>query len=233
LPKIASSLIAGLPLFADIETDALEQMLRSARLLRIAKDRVIFEQEADAENFYLLLKGYIRVMRSNSEGEQVIVRVISEGQLFGIAPALGRTTYPANAIAATDCTAIAWPSRRWAEIVERCPSFGTRAARTIDERLQEVHSRVMELSTERVEQRVARTLLRLIGQAGHPTKDGVEIGFPISRQQIAEMTGTTLHTVSRLISAWESQGIVRGTRQKVLVLDSQALWRIAENRGER
>jgi CRP-like cAMP-binding protein len=61
----------------------------------------------------------------------------------------------------------------------------------------------------------------------------VEIGFPISRQQIAEMTGTTLHTVSRLISAWESQGIVRGTRQKVLVLDSQALWRIAENRGER
>jgi CRP-like cAMP-binding protein len=218
-------------MFANTTPEALEQMLQGSRVVRFAKERVIFEQDAAADYFYLLLVGHVRVVRSNAEGEQVVVRFINEGELFGIAPALGRTTYPAYAIAAADCTAIAWTSGRWADLAARFPSFGTRAYRTIDQRLQEAHSRVMEMSTERVEQRVARTLLRLIEQAGRPTDEGIEVGFPISRQHIAEMIGSTLHTVSRVISAWETEGIVRGARQKVLVLDLKALRQIAEGRS--
>ncbi len=88
----------------------------------------------------------------------------------------------------------------------------------------------MEMSSEQVEQRVATALLKLVRQSGRRTEEGIEIDFPISRQDIAEMTGTTLHTVSRLLSAWEAQGLVSGGRQKVTVKDPHALVLIAENR---
>ena len=87
----------------------------------------------------------------------------------------------------------------------------------------------MEMSTKQVEQRIANALLRIVGQSGRKTEEGIEIDFPISRQDIAEMTGTTLHTVSRLLSAWESEGIVRSGRQKVTVTDPHRLMLLAES----
>ncbi len=85
------------------------------------------------------------------------------------------------------------------------------------------------MSTQEVERRVARTVLRLIDKAGRPEAGGIRVDFPISRRDIAEMTGTTLHTVSRILSAWEAQGLVEGGRQKLMVRDIPALTRLAEN----
>jgi CRP-like cAMP-binding protein len=65
-------------------------------------------------------------------------------------------------------------------------------------------------------------------QAGRIEADGVHIDFPLTRQDVAEMTGTTLHTVSRLFSAWEAQGIVKGGRQKLMVRDKVRLEALAE-----
>ncbi len=86
------------------------------------------------------------------------------------------------------------------------------------------------MSTEQVEQRVARALLRLVNQTGRKTASGIEIDFPISRQDIAEMTGTTLHTVSRLLSAWEEKGIVTSGRQRVTIVDAHRLMVLSEGR---
>ena len=97
----------------------------------------------------------------------------------------------------------------------------------------DTQARVMEMSSEQVEQRIANTLLRLAKQAGRKTDEGIEIDFPISRQEIAEMTGTTLHTVSRTLSSWENQGLVRSGRQKVIVTDPHGLLLVAENRRRR
>jgi len=83
--------------------------------------------------------------------------------------------------------------------------------------------------TERVERRVARALLRLVHDSGRRVDGGVEITFPISRQDVAEMTGTTLYTVSRLMSAWEDQGIVRSGRQRIVLTKPHALVAIAED----
>ena len=86
----------------------------------------------------------------------------------------------------------------------------------------------MELSNEQVEQRVAHALLRLAKQDGRKVDAGVEIDFPISRQDVAEMTGTTLHTVSRILSAWEQQGLVEGGRQRIVLRDANRLHVLAE-----
>jgi CRP-like cAMP-binding protein len=94
--------------------------------------------------------------------------------------------------------------------------------------LQETHTRVVEMSTEQVEQRVAHALLRLAKQSGREVEHGVEIDFPISRQDIAQMTGTTLHTVSRILSSWESRGLIEGGRQRIVLREPQKLFALAE-----
>ncbi|MCT8997559.1 Crp/Fnr family transcriptional regulator [Chelativorans intermedius] len=232
MPKLDTSLIAGLPPFEGLQREELAQVLSSARSLRFAREAAIFEQEAEAHSFFVLLDGYVRVVRTTPEGEQVIVRYISEGEVFGIAAALGRTTYPATAIAAVDCVVLAWPSALWPELSARFPLIGVNTYKTVGNRLQDAHTRVVEMSTEQVEQRVAHALLRLVRQTGRQTDEGIEIDFPITRQDIAEMTGATLHTVSRLLSAWEEQEIVRSGRKRVIVRDPHRLVLKAESRED-
>jgi CRP-like cAMP-binding protein len=87
------------------------------------------------------------------------------------------------------------------------------------------------MSSEQVEQRIAHVLLRLAKQAGRKTAAGVEIDFPISRQDVAEMTGTTLHTVSRILSAWEQRGLVEGGRQRIVLRNPHALFGLAEGQS--
>jgi CRP-like cAMP-binding protein len=90
-----------------------------------------------------------------------------------------------------------------------------------------MQTRLREIATERVEQRIAHALLRLSKHAGRRTPNGIEIAIPLSRQDLAEMSGTTLHTVSRVLSAWESAKLVDTGRRRVMVRDDNALERIA------
>lgn len=227
------SLIAGLPVFEGVAAADLDRIIGQARSMRIARDQPVFEQEEEANAFFLLLDGHVRVMKSTPDGHEVTVRYISPGELMGIAHALGRTTYPANAIAADDCVVLAWPSALWPTFASAYPSFSANTYKAVGDRLQDAHTRVVEMSTEQVEQRVAHALLKLVKQSGKKTDEGILIDFPISRQDIAEMTGTTLHTVSRLLSAWEDQQLVKSGRQKVVVVEPHRLLVIAEGRSSK
>ena len=156
------------------------------------------------------------------------MRYVSAGELFGVAQAMNLTHYPATAVAAVDSIALAWPSSSWHRLIVKFPSLASSALQTVGSRLQDTQARVMEISNEQVEQRVAHALLRLAKQAGRKVDAGVEIDFPISRQDVAEMTGTTLHTVSRILSAWEQQGLVEGGRQRIVLRDAHRLHGLAE-----
>lgn len=222
------SLVADLPPFVGIERDKLVELLGHATSSRYEKGQHVFEQEEAAHSFFLLLDGHIRVVKVTPDGEQVIARYISSGELFGIAQAIGRKTYPANAIAAVDCVVLSWPGHLWQSIITRHPAFATNTYATIGSRLQDAQDRIVEMATERVEQRIANALLKLVNQTGKKTDEGVLIDFPISRQDISEMTGTTLHTVSRLLSAWEQDGLIKSGRQKVTVTQGHQLMLLAQ-----
>lgn len=230
MSRLDRSLISGMPLFQGLGPAELDRLVGQARSLRVAKGQAVFEQEQEAHSFFLLLDGHVRVVKITPDGQEVIVRYISPGELMGIAHALGRTTYPANAIAASDCVLLAWPSQLWSEFASAYPNFLANTYKTVGQRLQDAHARVVQMSTEQVDQRVAHALLKLVKQTGKQTEDGLLIDFPISRQDIAEMTGTTLHTVSRLLAAWEEKGLVKSGRQKVTVVEPHRLLMLAEGR---
>ncbi|MCF3641711.1 Crp/Fnr family transcriptional regulator [Rhizobium sp. TRM95111] len=226
--KIDRTVVRSLALFDRTSDGDLDRLLAHATARRVAQGDVVFAQGEQAVCFYLLLHGRLKVMQVTEDGQQIIVRVVHPGDLFGFAKALQRPDYPGTARAATDSVIISWPTDLWNHFVEQNPRLAVSAMQTIGQRLEEAHTRIREMSTQEVERRVAHAVLRLSRQAGRQEEHGIRIDFPITRQDIAEMTGTTLHTVSRILSAWEERGLVAGGRQKLTVVDVPGLRLLAE-----
>lgn len=226
--QLSRTLIKNLELFRALPDEALDAALQHAQVRRLADGDTAFQQGEEATHFFVLLHGHLKVVQVTAEGEQVVVRYVNPGDVFGIARAMRRSHYPASTIAVQESIALAWPSSEWDQFVAGNPHFASNALQTVGQRLQDAHSRIRELSTEEVEQRVARAILRLVDQSGEETPEGIQINFPITRQDIAEMTGTTLHTVSRLLSAWKERGLVNSGRKRIVVCALDDLIRLAE-----
>lgn len=225
-------LIEGLEAFVGLVPDDLDEILRHATSRRVEKNATVFQQGAPAEAFFVLLDGRLKVVQNTPDGQQVVVRFVNPGELFGIAAAIGRRDYPGTALAAIDSVALGWEMSYWPTLVGRYPTVSANALSTVGGRLQEQHTRLREMATQKVERRIAHILLRLIRQAGRKVDGGIEIDFPIARQDLAEMAGATLFTVSRVMSAWEQAGVVEGGRQRIVISDPHALVRIAEDADE-
>ena len=217
MKKLDESLLTNLPPFCKLARPQIREILDAATPLRFDAGTAVFSEGQAVERFYLLMDGHIRVLRTTPGGDQIIALHIAPGQLFGIGAALGRATYPATAMTADECLVLAWPNRLWAGFVERYDGFATETYKTVGERVSEMNNRIVEMATQQVEQRVACAILRLITQTGRKVEGGIEVGLPITRQNISDMTGTTLHTVSRLLSGWERDGIVLSERRKITV----------------
>lgn len=226
--KIDPTVVRSLPLFERMSDADVDTFLNLASARRVLQGEAVFKQGQHADSFYLLVSGRLKVTQVTGDGQQVIVRVVHPGELFGFAVALQRTDYPGTATAVTDSVALAWPSELWAQFIEQNGTIAVSAIQTMGRQLEDAHTRIREMSTQEVERRIAHAILRLSLQAGRKEASGVQIAFPISRQDIAEMTGTTLHTVSRILSSWEAQGLVECGRQKVLVRDFSGLSLLAE-----
>jgi len=230
MARLDGSLLTDIAPFARLAPSQIREILDLARPKRFDAGLAVFEEGAPAERFFLLLDGHIRVVRTTPGGEQIIAMHIPAGQLFGIAPALGHVTYPATAMTAVESLVLSWPALHWHDFVARYDGFGPEAGKMVGQRVGEMNDRIVEMATLQVEQRIANAVLRLINQSGCKTEDGIEIAFPITRQDLSEMTGSTLHTVSRLLSQWERDGIVKSARKRVIVTDPHRLVVIAAGR---
>lgn len=222
------SVLKGLAPFARLADPELANVTERAVSRRLPAGADAFGQGDPAESFFVLVYGRLRVTQVTPAGEQIVVRMINPGDLFGIAKALRLATYPGTATAVVESVALSWPMSEWDEMVALYPSFAASTIQAIGGRLQDAHTRILEMSTEAVERRLGHTVLRLAQQAGRAEQDGIRIDFPISKQDLAEMTGTTLHTVSRVLTAWDSAGLVDSGRQKLLIKNPHRLLLIAD-----
>jgi CRP-like cAMP-binding protein len=228
LKRLDESLVVSLPPFTGLTRDQVRLILDEATAQRHPAGATVFAEGDIATRFYLLLDGHVRAQRVTANGEQVILHGIPPGELFGIARALGLDAYPATAITVSESIVLAWPTRLWDDFMARFDGFARQTFRTLGQRLHENNDRIMEMATQQVEQRISNALLRLVNQSGRKTAIGIEIDFPITRQDLSEMSGTTLHTVSRVLSAWEKSGIVQSERKKITVVQPHQLVLLAQ-----
>ena len=186
MPGLDRALIAGVPLFQGLTPAQQDDVLRDAHSVRFPKGSDVFQQDQEASSFFFLLHGHLRVFRLTPDGQQVVVRYISAGEIFGVAMALGRNTFPATANAVVDSLVLVWPTSVWPKLSESYPVLVANTLRTVGSRLQDANTRVVEMSTEQVERRIAHALLRLAqqlpGQCGGVQSAGLLCGRGLRRQ---------------------------------------------------
>jgi CRP-like cAMP-binding protein len=225
--QLPPDFLAGVRLFEGLDRAALEEA--SALGLEIARDTgaAFFSQEDRAHRWYVLASGHVRLAQVTAEGHQITVRYVAPGDVFGCVPLFGGISYPATAVAVTRSSALSWDRPGTEALMHRWPTLAMRALSMVGNELEAMRERYRELATERVEQRLARSLLRLVRDAGTECAEGLAIEMPLSRQDLAELAGTTLHTASRIMSAWEGLGVVVSGRSRVTVRDVHALTALA------
>ena len=218
-----------LDLFQGLSKESLEVICRAASRREVPADGFFFFQGDTADWIFVLVKGRIKVSQLTTDGQQVLLRVVTPYALFGGIAFSQQEAYPANALAVEDSLALCWSKTRLMEFVASEPKLALNAIRMMADHVLEFQERFSQMATQRVERRLARSILRLASQAGRKTEDGVLIDLPLSRKDLAEMNGTTLYTVSRIMSQWEDQGLVLLGRERVVIRYPHGLVRIAED----
>ncbi len=216
-------------LFNGLGAGELDAVLEAAHTRALSRSEFYFQQGEPATTLYVLISGKARMVQLTPEGNQVLLDFLAPGDMFGGVAFLGHALYPVSVEAVEDCVAAGWDGDVMAHLMEQHPRIAFNAMHHMSNRIQELQDRLRELSTERVERRVANALLRLAQQTGKKTPEGVLINLALTRQDIADMTGTTLYTVSRILSHWEQLGIVDSGRERVVIRSPHRLVAIAED----
>lgn len=201
---------------------------KNGRIRHREKGGCFFLEGEPAMTFYILLSGEVKLTQTTADGQQVIIHYIRPGDGFGIIVVLSETEYPVTAVAVEDCIAMSWNRDGVKALMRACPQLAINAVALIAARFVGLQERLRELATERVEQRIAHTVLRLARQFGKRVAAGVLIDMPLSHQDIAEMSGTTIYTVSRTLRHWERAGVVENSRQQLLIYQPHQLVTISE-----
>lgn len=182
-----------------------------------------------ADEFIIVLEGRLKLTQVGDDGDEVIVRYVGPGEMCAVVALFPEQAYPVTAEAADDVRVIGWRRPTVDALMLEHPRLALNAMRLLAERMRELSERLREIATEKVARRVARALLRLAREAGRRSERGVEIDMPLTREDIAKLAGTTLFTVSRLLSEWESEGIVESGRERVVIRFPHGLVAIAED----
>jgi CRP/FNR family transcriptional regulator, nitrogen oxide reductase regulator len=222
--------LRGCEFFRGLRETTLARLCREYAVCPADEGSPFFRQGDAASRLLLLVEGRVRISQVTVDGQQVTMRIIVPGSIFGAMAFVDpRDGYPASAQAMDSCAALAWKADLFRELALHDPRIGVKMAEVMYRHVEEIQKRLMELATERVQRRIARTLLRLAQQAGKNGSDGLLIDLPLSRQEIAEMTGTTLYTVSRVLRQWEREGVIRAGRERVVIGDAHALAVVADD----
>jgi len=228
--KIAPSDLRHVSVFKDATDDDLNLFVENAILRTIEDGEFFFFQGDPATYFYVLISGRAKLLQSNPAGQQVNLRTINEWQMFGALGAVrAGAIYPATAQALEPSTALAIESDFLHTMLEDRPYLNFSLMQLMTSYIQEMQERYRELATERVERRIALTVLRLASQVGVRSADEeTVIELPLSRQDMAEASGTTVFTVSRVLADWERRGLVEAGRERVLIKNPHGLVQISE-----
>jgi CRP/FNR family transcriptional regulator, nitrogen oxide reductase regulator len=208
-------------LFSGISSDEYGRICRAGHVKQLARGEMLFIEGDVVERVLLLTSGTVKITKLGPGGEEVILRLAVPGDVLGAINLFSSCRQCATAEVFRPCRALVWDAQVFENLMKSFPILHQNMVVILNGHLRELEDRFYEVATGRVGPRVALQLLRLLKSIGRPVNGEVEIG--LSREDLAQMTGTTLFTVSRLLSAWEARGAVRPCREAVAIRDVPSL----------
>lgn len=214
-------------IFDGLTSDERQAWAAAARRRDFRKGDVVARQGDPATHLYLVASGFLKVVQGTADGHEVIVRFVGPGEPFGGVVALDGAAYPVTAMAVEATALYSWDAAALRGLLERTPRGRSNIMREMATHMTDALTRVQELATTRVGRRLAQALLRLMRQCGRPCEQGTLLVHSLTRQELADLTGTTLFTVSRTLSQWIADGVLATQGRRLIIRDRARLERLA------
>jgi CRP-like cAMP-binding protein len=222
----AGTVAARPPLFSGISPEDYTRIAAAARVKEFARGEMLYIGGDSVSQVLLLTSGFAKISQFGLSGAEVILRLSVPGDVLGAMGLFTTGLHFTTAQAFRMCRALVWDAPTFKALVTRYPVLHQNMVKILSEDLLELQERFREVATERVAPRVARQLVRLLNRIGRSVNGSVEVS--LTREELAQMTGTTLFSVSRLLSAWEERGMVKPRREGVTICDVPLLRAMAE-----
>lgn len=212
-------IIGRLPFFRHLPPDAVAEINWLFEDRDIAAGQVIYFESDHGEHLYLVATGKVKLVRHTSSGREVLLDILRGGEYFGNLAVISGQAYTETAIAQTDCCILQISAHNFERVLHGYPEVTMKVLKAVGQRLEESQEVVKQLSVLPVEQRIAAALLRIAKKLGEQKQTGMLIQLPFSRQDLAAMTGTTVETVSRVMSRFADEGLISTGRKWVVLND--------------
>jgi CRP-like cAMP-binding protein len=217
--------VQRLEAFADVPMADCVSIVTTAQEKQYQRSFTVFSENEPAEVVVLLLSGCMKLMQRGANEQDVILRLNGPGEWVGGVDGQGGRSF-STARAVQPSSALVWQASIFQAALERFPILRRNVSHAIERQLDELDIRFREIATEKVASRLSSLLIRLVKQVGRNAEGSMEIA--LSRQELAQLTGTTLFTVSRLLCRWEEQGVLSARREAVLIHDLAALQELSQ-----
>lgn len=192
-----------------------------------AEQTICFEGDP-GDHLYLVAMGKVKLLRHTLAGREILLDILGGGEYFGNLTSINNRSYTETAVAQTDCCILQISARDFEKVLIRYPDVTMKVLNAVGQRLGESQEIIKQLSTYTADQRVAATLIRLARKLGEQRQEGMLIELPFSRRDLAAMTGTTVETVSRVMSRFSAEGLISTGRKWVSVNDLERLEQVVK-----
>ena len=215
------------PMFRRITPEDRQRLTAVALVREFDKGSMLFS-EGDAPDFlYTVISGRVKVFKVTARGTDVILEIFGPGDSVGAVAVYEARPYPASAVALAPTTCVLMPRQAFFSLLETHPTLVRGLLVGLTHRLVQLTNRLTELSGGHIEPRLARLFLKLAADMGQRRREGVFIPMPLSRQELADMIGTTIETTIRIMSRWVKEDIVRTEKGGFVLVDRGALEALA------
>ncbi|HVT12106.1 MAG TPA: Crp/Fnr family transcriptional regulator [Fimbriimonadaceae bacterium] len=192
------------------------------------KGEMIWMAGAPAEFCSVVGVGFVKMSRGTPHGQEVILELLGPGQAFGLMAAIEGRDFPLSATAVTNCWYLKIPARELLSCYGDSSALKDEMLRVVGRRLRKAQDMAARMSSGKAEERIAAILFILADSYGRETAGGLELTVPLTRQDIAEMAGTTMETAIRVLSKWQKEGFVSTAHRCITIRRADCLAEILQ-----
>jgi len=227
MERPSTELLSRIPIFRRVIAEDRERLAAVSHLHHYERGDAVFEEGDPAESLFVVVDGRVKVFKRTPTGQDRILEIFGPGGLVGAVAVCEALPFPACAAAIETTTCLLTPSPVFFALLEERPSLVRGLLGSLSIRLMELTTRLAELTGGRVESRFARLFLKLGDQMGRSDRGGLFVPMVLSRQELADLTGTTIETCIRIMSRWSKDHVLLTEKDGFVILDRQTLETLA------